>query len=744
MKEKDSLLNNFKFFAYRISLAVALGIFLYVFFCAFTNLESMPFFKSALTGVHKGIFLFAVTGIGILLLLCVQKVIEKWEERPIQIVMGCVFAVMLCGQLFFLFHMKINLRYDALKVLDEAISVCKTGSVSATHLDGYFARYTNNYPILFLTVGILKLARGVKLINETYAQAGLVLGSVNILAVDVAAFFSVKLLQKLRGSKEALLGLLMIAGNPIFYIWVPFYYTNTLAMPFIAILLYLFYLISVDVEFSDKKTIVYSFLLGILFLLGVKIRATTLFTALAGGLYLVLRTKKIMQKGSVRLKQIGIRLAAVMLGIVLASSVYQMVERKMIPFDYSDSAFPAIHWINMGAGGTGEYSIVDEQTTMGYASKEEKTRANLEEYKRRIGELGFDGYVKLMFDKLKLTFADAGAGYHSELGVSDLYQDANLYLVGGKSDAVGALMQANYLICLLGCILAIVDFLKKKQSDFYYAIFINILGGFCFHMIWEAGTIYSLSFAMLFPLGVSRGMEKIKNFVEEGERTEQKKIRKAVFIIGSVLLYASVLMTAAGLYHKAVEEMYETNDAVVNQYIYEWGDEDALVDGEVYEQSFYGNRAFNRISFQIRNLVGETNDAKYQIMILKQDGTEVEAFEINASDYGDYDFIRLTCKEMRNETPDRYLLKICKTAGHKDNHLVFLSYRTGNYDAYSYGKLKEYENNRDLSFSVYENKKQPYVSKIVFFIVTILLLLLVAVAQIYLHHCQKASLSQVE
>lgn len=744
MKEQNSLLYNFKEFAYKISLAVALGIFLYVFFCAFTNLESMPFLKMALTGVWKSIFLFAASGIGLLLLLCVRKVTDKWETRRIQVMMGCIFVAMLCGQLFFLFYMKINLRYDALKVLDEAISVCKTGSVSATHLDGYFARYTNNYPILFLTVGILKFARGLGIINENYAHAGIVLGVVNILAIDVAAFFSIKLIQKLRGSKDAFMGLLMIACNPLFYIWVPFYYTNTMAMPFLAILLYLFYLLSCDMELSDKKTILYSFLLGIFFILGVKIRATTLFTVIAGSLFLILQKNNTEQKGVVCLKKIGIRLVAAIFGIVLASGAYQLTERALIPFDYSESAFPVIHWINMGAGGTGEYSIVDEQTTMGYATKEEKTEANLEAYKRRISELGLGGYVKLMFEKLKLTFADAGAGYHSELGVSDLYQDANLYLVGGKSDVIGALIQVNYLICLLCCMLAIVHLLKKKQTNFYYVIFINILGGFFFHMLWEAGTIYSLSFAMLFPFGVSVGIEMLKNLLNAGKQAVRKPLQKAAFLLGSVLLYASILFTAAGLYHKATEEAFETNDAVVNQYIYEWGDEDILADGEIYEQSFYGNRAFSRISFQVRNLAGETNDAQYQITLLKEDGTVAETFEVNAADYGDYDFVRLTCQEIKNETPCNYLLKICKTAGSEANNLVFLSYKTGNYDAYSYGELKEYENNRDLCFSVYESRKQPYVSKTVFIALVMLLLLLAAVAQIYLHHCQKVSQSQAE
>lgn len=729
MKKNEFSLDKMKNIIYRTSLVILLGMFLYVLRYAFFEFQSMPFLNENTNMLQKGLLMgIGVATLGLVLFLVWEKMVRWKEKTCIGAIVILLFFLFLC-QIAFLYAMKIQPRYDALKVLDEAVSLCKYGSVSDVHLDGYFARYTNNYPILFLTAGFLKMGRMLGLLQSDYQGAVFLLGFLNILAIDFAVLVTAHLLRKIFDVKGALFFVICVALNPLFIIWVPFYYTNTLAMPFIPLILYFFYSVFIEEQKSWKRKVICSFLLGTCIMAGIKIRATTVITVVACLLYFILADSKDKKKKQIidGTKDLLVKVSFLCLGVLVVLCTYKVVEHKFVPFDYSDTAFPAIHWINMGAGGTGEYNIIDEQSTISYPTAEKKSAANWDSYKDRVQQMGIDGYLSLMLQKLKLTFADSGAGYRSELGVSDLYHDANMYLVGGKADGVGYLLQLQYVMSLLFLLYATVKlfFSKRLCSDFSVVIFWNIAGAFLFHMIWEAGNIYSLSFALLFPAS----MACATNMEEESFLYKNLKavdIRKHAILIGRIgggMVLLLTLAVAISIYVPATEKNYETNDAVVNQYIYHWGDDDQLLDGEEIVQSFYGNRSFNRLSFQVRNVLHEHNDGIYQVELLNEKKECLHTFEIKAKDYGDYDFIRLSVEE-REGTGEKYYIRIYKTSGNSQSNLVFLSYRTGNYDAYSYGELEDGENLQDLCFSVYMTKENPYISKVGFGVVLFSVLLL--------------------
>lgn len=740
---------------YRTSLVVVLGMFLYVLFFAVWEYGSMPFLGEALSVWQKLLFMVLglTTAIGFLAL--VSKKVSGWTQRKLLICMAVIFALWAALQIWFLVTMKIRLRYDALKVLDEAISVCKTGSVSAEHLDGYFARYTNNYPILFLTVAILKAGRAAGLLNDSFHGADLLLGVVNILAVDSAAWLTVRLMRRQFGVRCGLVTLLCITLNPLFVIWVPFYYTNTMSMPFLMLLITLFYELRSGMPKSGAKRAALAFLMGICAVWGFQIRATLILTILALFLEFTLSGHTGKGQGTHKERMAGrLYLACGLLGgILLAFMVYQRAQHRLVPFDYSDSAFPAIHWINMGAGGSGEYNIIDEQNTIRFLTGDEKREANWESYKKRLADLGMAGYAGLMLKKLKLTFADAGAGYRSELGVSDRYGASNLYLVGGKSDLVGYLIQLSYvtgLTCFLICA-AILLFRKRRdpQSGIVNIFLWNIAGAFCFHMIWEAGTIYSLTFSMLFSAGAGCAVACVQSAREEtksggcliGPVWEKIPPKRLAALFGMQM--ALWILGLISVCRDVVGKPYVTNDAVVNQYIYEWGDTDELTDGEICEQTFYVNRGFNRMAFWVRNLSGVQNDAYYLIRLFDSMGQSVGEYEIIASVFGDYDIIRVDVEGMEHiSKPEICQVRIEKRKGRPECNLVFLSYRTGNYDAYTYGRLLTGEPLWDLCFSAYETKEEPYMTTWQLGAACIVILFLTAAIQICLLRCLLADRSQ--
>lgn len=735
-----SVLRFIQEIGYRTSLVVTLGMFLYVLFWAFTEFGGMPFLGEALSLWQKILFMLLGLTIYAGLLYVIWRGISRWEDHKIRIGMAVLAILWAAVQVAFLLTMKIRLRYDSLKVLDEAISVCKSGSVSPDHFDGYFARYTNNYPILFVTVLLLKMGRATGLIADNFYGADTLLGVVNILAIDMAAFVIIRLLRRMFGEKCAFLVMLCIILNPLFVIWSPFYYTNTLSMPFVALILLLFYDLRDKEKVSVRKMAFRYFLLGICAVCGFRIRATVLLTIMACLMYVLLGGKRAENDSSIsgNIRYLLLSCTCLLAGALLAGGLYHAAKQRFVKFDYKDSAFPAVHWINMGAGGTGEYNILDEQNTINCITQREKKEMNWQSYQTRLKQMGMSGYARLMLQKLRLTFSDAGAGYRSELGVSDLYHDQNLYLVGGKSDLIAFLIQVSYVLSLISLSVCTCMLLVQKpradQNRFTAVILWNIVGAFCFHMLWEAGTIYSLSFAMLFPAGMGCAVGCLKVRAKQNGGCFAQRIRPWIKPAG--VLQAGVCVCCfVSIYTKVVAVPFITNDAVVNQYIYEWGSTEELTEGETCTQSFYVNRGFNHMSFGVRNRIGEQNDAVYQICLYDPQKKCVGKYEIQASAYGDYDFARIEVEGMEQaDHPGTYEIRIEKTGGSAASNLVFLSYRTGNYDAYSYGALLSGEPLSDLCFSAYETKEEPYMERGRFFCVFAVILAVTAAIQICLRY----------
>lgn len=706
---------------WKASMVLFLGLLLFVFYHSMSDWTSAPFFMEKFSAPQR----MLVTVLGIILLFflfsAIKGLIWKRNEKQLKKAALFLFFIYFILQLAYLFAMKTGLRYDALKTLDEAVSVCKTGQVSAEHLEGYFARYTNNYPILFLTIALLKLFRFLGIAGEQYGNGVLLLGIVNIVMIDMGIYFGWKLAGEIKGQKTAFLSLLFAIGNPVFFIWTPFYYTNTVSMGLMMAGLYGSWLLfeKEGSAFGRWKDWLTAFLCGMALWAGCRIRATILITVIALLAYFVLKKKKKIEKWFMKLFFLA-------LGVLFVIAVGKTAEKKYISFETRDTAFPPIHWIAMGAGGQGVYNIVDEYYTMGFETKEEKVKGDMALFKERIGQLGAAGYGKLMFDKLRLTWSDGSGGYLSELGVSQSYLPVHKYFLGGKSDFLGAYGAVFYSFSLILTAVSAALSIRKKDIDFFYIIRLNLLGGFLFHMLWEAGTIYSIGFMTLLPLSMMEGFACL----EEAVRGKCGKKAAYLWIAPAVCL----LLLFIGKNQVFFRQGYITNEATVNQFLYQCDETEQLLENELYVQTFVGDKCFNRLGIQVKNQLGESNSAVYHVMLLDDKKKILVEQEIYGSGILGYQFATLSFDTVDGRDAEGcFYVVVEKTGGNREDGLTFLSYHTGNYDAYKKGELVIYNGMtgrefmeestealqgtgagaetpllRDLAFCVYQQEEASY------------------------------------
>ena len=114
-----------------------------------------------------------------------KKLISLPEQKLKQIAMmtgACMFVL----QMVFVMLAKAGIRYDSLKVVDEAIALFSQPGIQETDLEGYFARYANNYAMTIMTHWFIKIFRMIGLIRQDFSNAVIVLQFINVLFVDVA------------------------------------------------------------------------------------------------------------------------------------------------------------------------------------------------------------------------------------------------------------------------------------------------------------------------------------------------------------------------------------------------------------------------------------------------------------------------------------------------------------------------------------------------------------------------------
>lgn len=682
--------------------------------------------------------------------------LPKQKLKQIALMAGaCLFVL----QMVFVMLAKAGIRYDSLKVVDEAIALFSQPGIQETDLEGYFARYANNYAMTIMTHWFIKIFRMIGLIRQDFSNAVIVLQFINVLFVDAAFAGCYVFLNKYFSKAKAVLFLLYMVFNPLSYVWLPFYYTNTCSMAFAIWGIYLFYAvfdllserkdrivkhtekqkvaIKENVEQSEtkktetKKTetkttetiekdndlkqqrqhnikrILYTMLAGTFFYFGYKLRATVTIALIAAVIGLYCRGKRINRKSFI----LVLLLFCISFGG--AKIIYGAVEDHYLAFDETDTAFPLTHWIAMGLNelGDGSFNANDEQRTMSYPTAKEKKDATVSLLKERADELGALGIAKLYMRKLSNTYADGAGGYHSELNISSDYGLIWQIVYGVHRDPVLLWTQIFYLMSLLCSIFAVVSFFQKRLPVEGFVLLLLLTGSYLFQMIWESATIYSIGTMYLNGCMVALGLpmcrmkhpaEKLLSANIFGKNRECKKDYRKAFNLCVILFGILGLGILVG---KLAKTEYVEVSVSVDQFLFQAQEYPALSYGQCITQTFESEKDFSIISFQVRNLTGAYNDSVYMISLCDQNGNCLQKQQLIGSETTDYGFCPLCFQNVPEVT--KYEIQIEKESGEDD--LIFLYYDTGHYDTYQKGKMTgpmiEGEL-ADLLFEVYDREEE--------------------------------------
>lgn len=431
----------------------------------------------------------------ILAIIKIYKFINKLNDKQNKI----ISSILLVSQFLLLFlSTKIITsipKVDLIHMLMEIKSLNETGTILDSN---YFSIYPHNKFLVIILYGINKISPA----NNT-----ILFELFSSLCITLASLFTYKTVKFCFGSKKALLSLIFCVFSPIFYIYASYYYTDVFMLPFASILIYL--LVRIKSRENIKRNIFDCILVGIISIIGYKIRAVTIFILIAFFVYLTFKKN---------FKKLFKLLIPITMSLILTLTVANTIENHFFKDIDESKKFPITHWIMMGLNYNSDshYSRNDYQLTYNGQTPEEKKELNIQTIKSRIKKQGIKNNIALIQNKIIDTWGKGDYGYQKYYEIVKDYNIFYRYLMEKENILINYILQASKIVVLLLCITSLVSIYKKKETSI---IAITLFGAIVFYLFWESHARYGLSFlpAMILLGSCSYdkfniNLNKLKNF----------------------------------------------------------------------------------------------------------------------------------------------------------------------------------------------------------------------------------------
>ena len=452
-------------------------------------------------------------------------------EKKFRIILFTGIGIMLLIQLYFGAELKIHARTDLYQVDVYAKSFAKTGSFQggrdliSSGKKFYMARYPNNFAIMLILAMLYRVAYLIFGYIPQYAPVAL-----NVLAVNVSLLFTVLIAKQLWGRRKAVYTLCLLFIFAPYYVYVPFYYTDTMSMPFGVIGMYLFILaLKTDKSLRVRKYVMLA-CSGALLFVGFKVKGSIGMIFAAALVYALLKCK---------LKEFACVALAVVMGFGSFAVMYKVgyntiglvTEEQAERYEY-----PLTHWVMMGLYGRGGWNLKDSNYTHSFETKAEKQEANLKVIKQRVKTLLKNHKLTEHFvTKAVWTWGDGT--YFIPGHIKDYVKRSYLHdfvLRDGKYYyTYYGYSNAFQLVLLLLMLLSIFKGIIRPKVDPLVVIKLSVFALFLFLLIWETRSRYLYNFTPFYILmavdGVSYLTElsgKLKAVIKKkkiGKKTDSEE-----------------------------------------------------------------------------------------------------------------------------------------------------------------------------------------------------------------------------
>lgn len=465
-------------------------------------------------GISQKIIIFIVCAVFTVFLvfvyaLCqrmnsVKKIRKKHEftNKDINLIIFISVGIMFLLQLIAGYTLNINPVTDLEYVSRYAIDFGKTGNFDLIQKDFqngsvYLIRYPNNLAITFILSAVYRLGF---LITGKILPFSLVI--LNTFAINISVLLTVFVAKRLFGNGKAIFTLVLCLLFPPFYTYVPYYYTDSLSLPFCIGAIYLF-ICAIKSENKAKKYILLV-VTGIVAFVGYKLKASVILILLVLIAYLLAKFK---------IKKFVCLLLALIVGFgsVFVAYTVTLNNSKIVTKEQSNSIeYPYTHWLMMGLKGNGDYNKRDSLYTQSFSDKSSKQEANIRIIKERLEDFGPAGLCSHLINKSVWTWSDGTyfISHHIEDNKNDKCFLHSLVLNNGENNIYFYVYSGAFQLFLLIMIcFSIIRGIITPKINFESVLRASIFAIFLFLLVWETRSRYLYNFTPIFILTAVDGFD---------------------------------------------------------------------------------------------------------------------------------------------------------------------------------------------------------------------------------------------
>ena len=615
------------------------------------------------------------TFIYILLLSKLYKYIKNKTENKKLITIILIIEFIL---LFILSSLIISIpKVDLLHILTGINSLNNTSTIINNE---YFSIYPNN-KFLFMILYYLQI------LLPNYNR--IIFNIFSSLSITIMSLYIYKSIKMISNKDNALLGLIITVTQPIFYLYASYCYTDVFILPFTTIL---FYLIIKTIKTNKlSKSILYSILIGILSIIGYKIRAIAIFVLVAYFVYLIFN--KCIKS---QIKNIFV----IFISLILTLSLINISENKFFKQNDNSKEFPLTHWIMMGSNEekNGFYNQSDYLLSYNTKNINERKELNKKVIKERIKKQKVFKNIKLIITKIYTVWSKGDYSYQKYLELVNNYNFLYKYVIEDKNIIINYILQINKISIIMLSIISLIKIYKSKKVSI---LSITLFGSIIFYLIWEVCPRYGLSFLPWLIIISSYSYEFIKfKYIEKS-----KTIKYVILIIS--------LITLLCFFNKCTNLSYK-NDLVAKDTTKKIK-EVSLNKDNVIEEELLLNNKFNKLKLMFNieeykemtnNDKEELNDDIYLLEIINIKDKIIYKEEFNKDNIKNNKYTTFNFKKTLSK--GKYKIRLSTKSKNKIN--VILSYKE-QFDFYPYGTLKINDKSidGDLMFEcIYYNKRGTF------------------------------------
>ena len=481
-----------------------INIFYLLFGLTFSYIFIQTFIQKISVNYELNKFIYFILGILIftiwfLIYKLIHKYYDKLNKKQETILLFSVFIIFVIIFLTIILNLKISPQWDYRIVYEQAKSYVLTKDRTTINNSLLYLQYHDNNIGLFVFWVII-----FKFVNFFGVKDFLTVATlINAMMIGISIMLLYLCTRKLLDKKKAFFALILSLFFIPLYTYIPIFYTDTISMPFILLIFYIYLNIDKNTKLNKKNILLFLFMF-LLTYLGGKIKMTVWVIFIAIMTHLIFKEK---------LKKIVIILLAIILLIPFYSYLWNktIIQNKNFNIVVNDyGSLPWTHYLMMGVQKKnaqitdirciGGYNYQDVEKTLFYKTSKESKKFNIEEYKRRVKEYGTLGYIEYLTKKAVNAWGEGSFFtnyvYQFDYTMPNLLKkeirgintNKLLYFEQGVTEAM------LFIFGLYGLLMTF----KSKKINKTVIIPISIFGIFIVLLFWENRSRYLVNYIPIF------------------------------------------------------------------------------------------------------------------------------------------------------------------------------------------------------------------------------------------------------